>query len=81
LTIAELKSLASKLGMKPLQFTRTKEPIFHELFAGKTPNDEDILNAIYQYPILLERPIIVKGNKAWIVRTDEALEKLRSAIV
>jgi arsenate reductase len=77
LSVDELKFLAAKLGMTPLQFIRTKEPIFQELFAGKKPGDEELYKAIAQHPILLERPIVVKGDKAWIARTDEALEKLK----
>lgn len=75
---AELKDLQKKLGLKPLDFIRTKEDVFKEKFAGKSLSDDQWLKAIADNPILLERPIVVKGNQAWIVRTDEALEKLKS---
>lgn len=76
--LAELKELQKKLGLKPLEFIRTKEDVFKEKYAGKTMNDDQWLQAIADNPILLERPVVVKGNKAWIVRTEEALENLKN---
>jgi arsenate reductase (glutaredoxin) len=72
----ELKSILKKLGKKPLEVIRTKEPIFKELFAGKTLTDDQWIEAIEKYPILLERPIVVMGNKAWIARSPETLEEI-----
>lgn len=72
----ELKDILKKMGKKPLDIIRTKEDIFKEKFAGKTLSDEQWIDAILKYPILLERPIVVKGNKAWIARSEEAIQAI-----
>lgn len=76
-TAKELTALLKKLGKKPLEIIRTKEDIFKEKYAGKNLSDEKWIEAIVKYPILLERPIVVKGKKAWIARSDEALDAIK----
>lgn len=78
-TIEELRTLQKLLGLKPLEFIRAKEDVFKEKYAGKSLTDEEWLQAIAENPILLERPIVVQGKKAWIVRTDEALSQIRKS--
>ena len=58
---AELGGLLKKLGSPAHDLLRTKEDEYDEL--GLSPNtpEEDILTAIAAHPILLERPIVVKG--------------------
>jgi arsenate reductase len=77
LSVEELKSLSKKLGLPPSEFVRKKEPVYHTLFGNHKPSDEEIYLAISQNPILLERPIVVKGNQAWIVRSEEAIQQLQ----
>jgi arsenate reductase len=68
LTKKEIEILIHKLSIKPLDLVRQKESIWIEKFKGKNLNDDDIINALAQYPILIERPIVIKGNKAIIGR-------------
>ena len=67
----ELKALLKKLGMKPLELIRTGETLFKEKYAGHTLSDEEWLDAMVAYPILMERPVVVRGNKALIARPPE----------
>ena len=67
----ELRALLQKLGMKPAEIVRRGEDVFKELYAGKTLDDEQWLDALVAHPILIERPIVVRGDKAVIGRPPE----------
>ena len=77
LTVDGLRELSRLLGLKPLEFTRTEEPVYRELFGNTIPTEEALLQAMATHPILMERPIVVIGNKAWIVRSEEAINKIK----
>jgi len=64
----ELKEILQKLGIQPLDLVRKKENVWLENFKDKNLSDEEIIEAILQFPVLLERPIVLKGNKAVIGR-------------
>lgn len=68
---AQLKDLLKKLDMKPEQIVRRGEPLYKEQFAGKSFSDEEWLDILVTNPILIERPIVVKGDKAVIGRPPE----------
>ena len=70
-TKEELRGLLAKLGMKPEQLVRKGEDTYKEKFAGKTLSDEQWLDALAKNPILIERPIVVKGSKAVLGRPPE----------
>lgn len=67
-TYDELVSLLKKLNMKPLELVRQKEKIWIENFKNKTMTDDEIIQAIISNPILIERPIVIKEDKAIIGR-------------
>lgn len=75
LSIDELKSLSNKLNLKPSEFYRSKESIIKEenIDLG---NDDLILEAMVKYPKIIERPIVVKGDKAVIGRPPESVKAL-----
>ena len=68
----ELQSLANKMGIPAKDFIRSNESIFRELKLKSHLDDDDLL---YKYmsenPKLIERPIVVKGNKAVLGRPPE----------
>lgn len=69
-----LKQLLKKLGIGPRQVLRTKEAEYRELGLDNADlSDEQIIDAIIKAPRLLERPIVVRGNKAAIGRPTEAI--------
>lgn len=70
-----LKELLQKLNFKPIQLVRVKEKIWIENFKNKQLTDEAIIQAMVDHPILIERPIVVKGNKAIIGRVVEELNQ------
>jgi len=73
LNIETLKSLIKKLNLKPIDIIRKKDKLFKELQIDTINEDKKILDIITKNPKLLERPIIVKGEKAVIGRPPELL--------
>jgi arsenate reductase len=69
----ELLTIARQLGRSPLEFTRTKEPLFKELGLSKKDErtDEEWAGVLAANPKLIERPIVVSGDKAAIGRPLE----------
>lgn len=75
-SLDELKALQTRLGLPVIQMMRTGEKIFKELGLSKESPEGDLLAAMVEHPILIERPIAVKDDKAVIGRPTEALEAL-----
>jgi arsenate reductase len=66
----EIKELKGLLKSDIKEFTRTKESVFKEL-GLKEASETQIIKAMAENPILLERPIFVKGKKAVVGRPPE----------
>jgi len=67
-TFEELKDLLGKLNLLPVELVRTKEKIWVENYKDKNMSDTQIIQAMIDNPILIERPIVVKDGKAIIGR-------------
>lgn len=66
----EIKDLKAALKLDVVEFTRTKEGIFKEL-SLKEASETQLIKAMAENPILLERPLLRKGKKAIIGRPPE----------
>lgn len=75
-TKAELKDVLSKLGIPASEWVRKKEAIYKEMFASKTPTENELLEAMIAHPQLIERPVIITGNKAIIARPASEMDKI-----
>ena len=75
-TADELQSLANKMGLKARDFIRTKEAVFKELDL-KPHLDDDIFmfQKMSENPKLIERPIVVKGDRAVLGRPPERIRE------
>lgn len=76
LSEAELKEVVKSLGIKAEELIRKNEADYKENFKGIFLNDDEWIKAMVKYPKLIQRPIIIKGNKAVIGRPIENIEKL-----
>lgn len=72
----ELKEILKMLGISASELVRKGEQVYKDHFKGKTLTEEEWLDALLQYPKLIERPIVVKGKKAVIGRPPEKVEEL-----
>lgn len=63
----------------PRQMMRTEEPVYRELNLGTAASRDELLDAMSDHPILIQRPIIIRGDRAVIGRPPErVLELLES---
>ena len=75
LSIEEIRNLLIKLDTTADQIVRKNEEIYKKLNL-KDSNQDLLIEKISKNPILLERPIVVKGKKAIIGRPPENVKKL-----
>ena len=68
---SELKALVKALGVRPIEICRKGESICRELGLGPDSKDAEVLRAMAANPILVERPILVRGGKARVGRPPE----------
>lgn len=69
---AELKALLGKLGIGARQLLRTGEDEYKELnLANPALGDDQLIEAMASHPKLIERPILIVGDKAVIGRPPE----------
>ena len=66
-----LKKIIKMLGLKPEQLIRKGESIFKEKFKGKDLTAAEWIDAMIEHPKLIERPIVVKGERAVLGRPPE----------
>src|SRR5690625_7687183 len=59
-----LRHLITMLGISPRELLRRKEAPYKELgLADPQKSDEEIIEALAAHPVLIERPIVVKGKR------------------
>ena len=71
-----LRDLLKKLDKSVHEVVRTKEEVYSQLNLSSDSTEEEIIAAIIKYPVLLERPIVVKDDKAVIGRPPENVKAL-----
>ena len=75
-TRADLEAVLAKLGTDdPRDIVRSKEPIYAELDLDGADRDQ-LLDAMTAHPILIQRPIVIHGDRAVIARPPERLLEL-----
>lgn len=72
----ELKEIIDKLGIKPIELVRTKEEIWKNNYKDKSLTDDEIIKAMHENPRLIERPIVVNGDKAVIARPFSLIKNI-----
>ena len=70
----ELKSVLTKLGISARDLLRKKEAEYKEAGLDDTNlNDDQIIAKMIEFPRLIERPIVIKGDAARIGRPPESV--------
>lgn len=76
LSFSEIEEIIKLLEINPIQLVRANEAIWKENFKGKTLSDKEIIKAMVKHPKLIERPIVINGNRAVIGRPPEKIHKI-----
>ena len=77
ISYSELNKIIKKLNIKPIDLIRKNETIIKSnKIILSNMSDKDIVQTMIQYPILIERPILIKGNKAVIGRPPELIKSI-----
>jgi len=69
----ELDSILTKLGKEPETLMRKGEDEYKEHIKGKSLNRQETIALMVQYPKMIERPILINGEKAAIGRPPESV--------
>ncbi len=72
----ELKEILAILNMKAEQLIRKGEAVYKENYKGKDLSEDEWIKAMIEHPKLMERPIVVNGDKAVLGRPPENVKKL-----
>lgn len=76
-TKPQLKALLKKAGLSPREILRTKEDLYKELrLADTTLSDDALIDLMVSHPDLIQRPIVEKGDKAWLARPADRVKDL-----
>ena len=71
-TVNKLKEILSLLQISPCDLMRKKEPEYKDLGLNNSNlSDEDLIDFMVKYPILIERPIVLANGKAALGRPPE----------
>ena len=74
---SELAEVLRKMGRKPRDIFRKSESLYKDLgLKNKDLSDDALLEYLHKYPILIERPIVVRGQRAVLGRPPEDVRKI-----
>ena len=74
LTKQELQAILSKLKLKPIELIRTNEDEWKTNFKGKDLSDDEVLDAMIQFPKLIQRPVVFDDKSGVVGRPKELVE-------
>ena len=72
----DLKDLLRKAGLQPLDIVRKNEPAYRIHVSGRNLSDTELIEVLTKHPELIQRPIVVRGEKAVLARPVEKLREL-----
>lgn len=76
-TKSSLKAVLKKAKLSPKDVLRTKEDIYKKLGLGKKQlSDDALIDLMIKHPDLIQRPLVVKGEKAILARPADTVKKL-----
>ena len=72
----KLRELLAKAGAGPRDVLRTREPAYAEHVAGRDLSDDELVAVMAEHPELVQRPIVVRGDRAVLARPVERVLEL-----
>jgi len=69
----DIQAVLAMLEISAADLVRKSEPIYRELGLSDETAEEDLLDALRNYPALIERPVVINNDKAIIGRPPEAV--------
>jgi arsenate reductase (glutaredoxin) len=76
LSAKQLAQLLGQAGLKPQEAIRKNEAAYQQYVAGKNLSDEQLVRVMAEHPELIQRPLVVLGNKVVLARPVEKLADL-----
>ena len=76
LSAKELQQLLHSAGLRPQDAVRTNEAAYRQHVVGQNLSDEQLVRLMVEYPELIQRPILVRGNKTVLARPVSKLAEL-----
>ena len=70
----ELQAILSKLKLKPIELIRTNEDEWKTNFKDKDLSDDEVLDAMVQFPKLIQRPVVFDDKNGVVGRPKELVE-------
>ncbi|MFT4202055.1 arsenate reductase (glutaredoxin) [Gordonia sp. (in: high G+C Gram-positive bacteria)] len=71
----QLRQLFADAGLTPAQAARKREPLYKELDLAQA-SDEQILDAMVEHPVLVERPFVVTDKGTRLARPIESVDEI-----
>jgi arsenate reductase (glutaredoxin) len=72
----EIRDLLAKAGVGPRDLLRAREPAYAELVAGRGLTDDELIAVMAEHPEIVQRPIVVRGDRAVLARPVERVLEL-----
>ena len=77
LSEAEIRELVAKTGRPARELFRAREPVYSELgLAEREPDDDEAIALMAEHPALMQRPVVVRGDRAVLGRPVERVLEL-----
>ncbi|MEY2970646.1 MAG: hypothetical protein RLZZ599_1019 [Bacteroidota bacterium] len=76
MSAAEFENVLDALEMDAIELVRTKEALWKEEFKDLELDEDEIILAMIEHPRLMERPIVMNGNKAVVARPADAMDSI-----
>jgi arsenate reductase len=77
LSESEIRELVAKTGRPARELFRTREPVYDELgLAEREAGDDEAIRLMAEHPQLMQRPVVVRGDRAVLARPVERVLEL-----